>query len=117
MYFQASLILILSYVPFHGLSLDNELDVGDKSSQKCPEYRLTALLLGGTGATGKHVLKELHASDQISKITFITRRHIEFPDMPKVFLVHQNLFSPIRFIFLVSFRYALSFELLNPGKR
>ena len=46
--------------------------------------QLTALLIGGTGATGKEVLKELNKSDLISKIIFISRRALEFPDQPKV---------------------------------
>ena len=53
-------------------------------TQKCPESGITALLLGGSGATGKHVLKELNAKDEISKIVFISRRDLEFIDMPKV---------------------------------
>ena len=47
---------------------------------------LTALLIGGTGATGKEVLKELTKSDLISKIIFISRRAMEFPDEAKVTL-------------------------------
>ena len=46
--------------------------------------KLTAILIGGTGATGKEVLKELNATDLISKIIFISRRALEFPDQPKV---------------------------------
>ena len=46
--------------------------------------KLTAILIGGTGATGKEVLTELNASELISKIIFITRRALEFPDQPKV---------------------------------
>ena len=46
--------------------------------------QLTALLIGGTGATGKEVLKELAKNDLISKIVFISRRALEFPDKPKV---------------------------------
>ena len=46
--------------------------------------KVTAVLIGGTGATGKEVLKELSASDLISKIIFISRRALEFPDQPKV---------------------------------
>ena len=45
---------------------------------------LTALLIGGTGATGKEVLKELNKSELISKIIFISRRALTFPDQPKV---------------------------------
>ena len=44
----------------------------------------TALLIGGTGATGKEVFKELTKSDLISKIIFISRRAMEFPDEAKV---------------------------------
>ena len=52
--------------------------------------RVTAVLIGGTGATGKEVLRELSASDLISKIIFISRRALEFPDQPKVIskLIH-----------------------------
>ena len=46
--------------------------------------QLTAMLIGGTGATGKEVLKELNKSELISKIIFISRRALEFPDQPKV---------------------------------
>ena len=46
--------------------------------------KLTAILIGGTGATGKEVLKELNATELISKIIFISRRALEFPDQPKV---------------------------------
>ena len=46
--------------------------------------QLTALLIGGTGATGKEVLKELNKSELISKIIFISRRALKFPDQPKV---------------------------------
>ena len=45
---------------------------------------LTALLIGGTGATGKEVLKELNKNELVSKIVFIARRALEFPDQPKV---------------------------------
>ena len=46
--------------------------------------KLTAILIGGTGATGKEVLKELNATELISKIIFISRRTLEFPEQPKV---------------------------------
>ena len=46
--------------------------------------KLTAILIGGTGATGKEVLKELNATELITKIIFISRRALEFPDQPKV---------------------------------
>ena len=59
-------------------------EVCEKSNQDCAEKQLTAILLGGTGATGKEVLIELNSSDRITKIIFITRRPLEFPDMPKV---------------------------------
>ena len=102
MHFKVSFILISLFVPYHCSSLENEIDVCDKSTQKCPDSGLTALLLGGTGATGKHVLNELHASDQISKIVFITRRNIEFPDMPKVTSIKHTL------IILIYTNYNLS---------
>ena len=62
----------------------DSLETCDKSGQSCTESTLTAILLGGTGATGKEVLKELNSRVEISKIIFITRRPVEFPDMPKV---------------------------------
>jgi len=46
--------------------------------------QLSALLIGGTGATGKEVLKELSKNELISKIFFISRRAVQFPDHPKV---------------------------------
>ena len=46
--------------------------------------KLTAILIGGTGATGKEVLKVLNATELITKIIFISRRALEFPDQPKV---------------------------------
>ena len=66
--------------------------------------KITALLIGGTGATGKEVLKELNANDLVSKIIFISRRALEFPDQPKVRIhlpsliwvgvdISQNLFA------------------------
>ena len=39
----------------------------------------TALLLGGTGETGKEVLKQLVKSDFYKRIIFITRREVDFP--------------------------------------
>ena len=50
--------------------------------------QLTALLIGGTGATGKEVLKELNKCDLISKVVFISRRALELADQPKVSLNH-----------------------------
>ena len=55
------------------------------SEVDCVERSLTAILLGGTGATGKEVLNELNSSDRISKIIFISRRAVKFQDMPKVY--------------------------------
>ena len=37
----------------------------------------TALLLGGTGATGKQVFEELKASQAVGKIIFVTRRDMK----------------------------------------
>ena len=39
-----------------------------------------ALILGGTGESGKRVLDELRASDLISKIIMLNRREIELPE-------------------------------------
>ena len=46
----------------------------------------TALVLGGTGETGKMVLKELQQIDLISKIIMINRRNVELtgPAVEKV---------------------------------
>jgi len=46
--------------------------------------RKTALLLGGTGATGKMVFEELKANELVSKILFLTRRDVEQDSNPKV---------------------------------
>ena len=54
--------------------------------------KLTAILIGGTGATGKEVLKELNATESITKIIFISRRALEFPDQPKVRNLIENLY-------------------------
>ena len=54
---------------------------------------LTALLIGGTGATGKEVLKELNKCDIISKVVFISRRALELTDQPKVSSIHIILDS------------------------
>ena len=40
----------------------------------------TALVLGGTGQSGKRVIEELRLSDHISKIIMINRRQVELPD-------------------------------------
>ena len=53
--------------------------------------QLTALLIGGTGATGKEVLKELTKNDLVSKIIFISRRALEFPDEPKVCVQNSTI--------------------------
>ena len=55
--------------------------------------QLTALLIGGTGATGKEVLKELNKCDLISKVVFISRRALELTDQPKVSSNHIILDS------------------------
>ena len=84
MKFLTQLISIIIFIQFYVVSPENNLDVCDRSTQKCPDSGLVALILGGTGATGKHVLEELNSSNKVSKIIFISRRDIEFPDMPKV---------------------------------
>ena len=58
--------------------------------------QLTALLIGGTGATGKEVLKELNKCDIISKVVFISRRALELTDQPKVSSNHSILDSCIK---------------------
>jgi uncharacterized protein YbjT (DUF2867 family) len=39
-----------------------------------------ALVLGGTGETGKRVVKELCKSDLIAKVIMVTRRTIDLED-------------------------------------
>ena len=78
------IFIILLHILVHNVISDNESDACDRSTQKCPESGITALLLGGSGATGKHVLKELNARHEISKIILISRRNLDIPDMPKV---------------------------------
>ena len=68
------MLLITRYLNLEKV-LNRHLDMADK---------LTAILIGGTGATGKEVLKELNAADLVSKIIFISRRALEFPEQPKV---------------------------------
>ena len=65
--------------------------------------QLTALLIGGTGATGKEVLKELNKCDLISKVVFISRRALELTDQPKVSSIHIILDS-CHFYSLTGFR-------------
>ena len=48
-----------------------------------------ALVLGGTGATGKHVIKELRENEQISKIKMINRRQVDLPEGPGLDKVEQ----------------------------
>ena len=48
-----------------------------------------ALVLGGTGATGKHVIKELRENEQISKIKMLNRRQVELPEGPGLEKVEQ----------------------------
>ena len=84
MKYLAQLLSVIILIQIFGMTLENHLDVCDRSTQKCPDSGLVALILGGTGATGKHVLEELNTSNKVSNIIFITRRDIEFSDMPKV---------------------------------
>jgi len=51
----------------------------------------SALVLGGTGATGKSVVEELRKSDLVDKIVMITRRTIEIPDGPGKDKIEQRL--------------------------
>ena len=48
-----------------------------------------ALVLGGTGATGKHVIKELRENEQISKIKMVNRRQVDLPEGPGLDKVEQ----------------------------
>ena len=48
-----------------------------------------ALVFGGTGATGKHVIKELRENEQISKIKMINRRQVDLPEGPGLDKVEQ----------------------------
>ena len=48
-----------------------------------------ALVLGGTGATGKHVIKELRENDQVSKIKMVNRRQVELEEGPGLDKVEQ----------------------------
>lgn len=77
-------LVLVSFTPNFGVIWVNGAEVCESESSNCAKAPMTALLLGGTGATGKEVLNELNSNDRISKIVFITRRHIEFLDMPKV---------------------------------
>ena len=83
-FFARFLLFILLNISVYDVISDKELDSCDRSTHKCPESGITALILGGSGATGKHVLKELNARQEISKIIFISRRDLEITDMPKV---------------------------------
>ena len=40
----------------------------------------SVLVLGGTGATGKEVVKLLMENDQVAKIKMITRRKVDFSE-------------------------------------
>ena len=57
----------------------------------------TALLLGGTGATGKQVFEELKASQAVGKIIFVTRRDMkpaeENSKVSSGFLQSNDLYS------------------------
>ena len=49
------------------------------------------LVLGGTGATGKHVINELRSIEDVAKIKMITRREVELPEGPGLEKVEQVL--------------------------
>ena len=49
----------------------------------------TALVLGGTGATGKQVIKELRENEQVSKIKMVNRRQVELEEGPGLDKVEQ----------------------------
>ena len=78
--------LLIASMPIVGVVVNDGSEFCEDSSQNCARSQLTAILLGGTGATGREVLKELNSNDQISKIIFISRRPIAFTDMPKVYI-------------------------------
>ena len=40
----------------------------------------SVLVLGGTGATGKEVVKLLMENQQVAKVKMISRRNVDFPD-------------------------------------
>ena len=48
------------------------------------------LLLGGSGETGKQVLKELNANPMVSRIILVGRRLLEVDDQPKVRLPNRG---------------------------
>ena len=48
------------------------------------EMTKVVLLLGGSGETGKQVLKELNANPMVSRIILVGRRLLEVDDQPKV---------------------------------
>ena len=50
-----------------------------------------AVVLGGTGETGKRVIEELRNIDIISRIDMLTRRQVELPDGPGKEKVEQKL--------------------------
>jgi len=50
-----------------------------------------ALVLGGTGESGKRVLDELRISDLISKIVMINRRQVELPEGPGIEKIEQKI--------------------------
>ena len=50
-----------------------------------------ALVLGGTGESGKRVMDELRISDLISKIVMLNRRQVELPEGPGIEKVEQKI--------------------------
>ena len=50
-----------------------------------------ALVLGGTGESGKRVMDELRVSDLISKIVMLNRRQVELPEGPGSEKVEQKI--------------------------
>ena len=61
------------------------------SFQKVMATTKCALILGGTGESGKRVLDELRVSDLISKVIMINRREIEVPEGPGKEKIEQKL--------------------------
>jgi len=73
-----------------------QCNMDEKSSEDCrvkqgrPGMLRTALLLGGTGETGKQLLKQLAADPSYNKVISVGRRKIELPAEPGMEKVSQE---------------------------